>query len=191
MFVMTANGKDEDSIPEPVLSSEIVYNGKIVKLARKQIRMNNGKTTVREVIEHPGSVAIVPLLDDRRIVLIRQFRLATGSFIWEIPAGTLEKDESPEACAKRELEEETGFQCGSLDPLFNCYLAPGYSTELMHLYLARDLKKTTQHIEEDEIITIHEVSPNEALQMIGRGDIRDSKTIGAISFLLATGKLGP
>ena len=191
MFVMTANGKDEDSIPEPVLSSEIVYNGKIVNLARKQIRMNNGKTTVRDVIEHPGSVAIVPLLDDRRIVLIRQFRLATGSFIWEIPAGTLEKDESPEACAKRELEEETGFQCGSLDPLFNCYLAPGYSTELMHLYLARDLKKTTQHIEEDEIITIHEVSPNEALQMIGRGDIRDSKTIGDISFLLATGKLGP
>ena len=191
MFVMTANGKDEDSIPEPVLSSEIVYNGKIVKLARKQIRMNNGKATVREVIEHPGSVAIVPLLDDRRIVLIRQFRLATGSFIWEIPAGTLEKDESPEACAKRELEEESGFQCGSLDPLFNCYLAPGYSTELMHLYLARDLKKTTQHIEEDEIITIHEVSPNEALQMIGRGDIRDSKTIGGISFLLATGILGP
>lgn len=185
---MTLSSKDEDSTPEPVLYSEIVYNGKIVKLTRKQIRMTNGKTTVREIVEHPGSVGIVPLQNNDKVILLRQFRLATGSFIWEIPAGTLEKGELPEACAKRELEEEAGFECGSLELLFTCYLAPGYSTELMHLYLARDLKKTKQHTEEDEIITIHEASPNEVLQMIATGDVKDSKTISAISYLLSSGK---
>ncbi len=188
---MTPSGKDEDSIPEPVLSSEIVYEGRIMKLTRKQIRMINGDTTVREIVEHPGSVGIVPLHNNGRIILLRQFRLATGSFIWEIPAGTLEKGESPDACAKRELEEETGFECGSLELLFTCYLAPGYSTELMHLYLARDLEQTKQHLEEDEVISIHEATPNEVLEMIAKGDVKDSKTISAISFLLAAGKLQP
>ncbi|MDG6994499.1 MAG: NUDIX hydrolase [Nitrososphaerota archaeon] len=185
---MTVNGK-ENSIVETVLSSETVYTGHVVKLVRKQVRFPTGRTMARDIVEHPGSVGIVPLLDDGRIILIRQFRLATAGVIWEIPAGTLEDGESPEACARRELEEETGYSCGSLDLIFKCYLAPGYTTELMHMFVAKALVKTRQHTEEDEMITTHQASPVEALQMIGSGDIRDAKTISAISYLVASGKL--
>ena len=187
--LMTAKDKEDNSMAEVVLSSEVVHTGKILKLVQKQVRLHTDRRAVRDIVEHPGSVGILPLLSDGRIVLVKQFRLATEGIIWEIPAGTLEKGESPENCARRELEEETGFSCGSLDPLFRCYIAPGYSTELMHLYVARDLVKTRQHTEEDEIITIHETSPSAALQMIRNGDIIDAKTLSVISFSLASGKL--
>lgn len=185
---MKEHSEEENSKVETVLSSETIYEGNIVKLVRNQIRLSTGRTTFRDIIEHPGSVGIVPLLDDGSIILINQFRLATGRAIWEIPAGTREKGESPEACAKRELEEEIGFVSSSLEPLFKCYLAPGYTTELMHVFVAKGLVKTQQHTEEDEIITTHQFSPVEALEMVSRGEIKDAKTIGAITYLIAVEK---
>lgn len=187
---MTFDGKEGSSV-ETVLSSDTVYAGNVLKLVRKTIRLPTRRTTVRDVLEHPGSVGIVPLFDDGKIILIKQFRIATGGVIWEIPAGTLENGESPEACARRELEEETGYVCRSIESLFKCYLAPGYSTELMHFFVARDLVKTRQHTEEDEMITTHNVTPIQVLKMVETGDIRDAKTISAISYLLASNKLRP
>src|SRR6266702_8300139 len=140
---------------EQVTSSRIVYSGRILKLRQDEVRLlPTGRETSREIIEHPGSVGIVPILEEGRIVLIRQFRLAAGEIIWEIPAGTLEKGEAPEACARRELEEETGYRGEIFKPLFECYLAPGYSMELMHFFVASSLKVMKQATEEDEIISV-------------------------------------
>lgn len=176
---------------ETVLSSEVIYSGRVVKFTRKQIRLPTGKTAVREIIDHPGSVGIVPILDDesQRVVLIRQFRLAARGTIWEIPAGTMEEGESPEASARRELEEETGYRCRALDPLFECYLAPGYSAEVMHFFLAKNLVKTRTNYDEDETISVHYATLEEIFEMIERGEIRDAKTVAAISYLVARERL--
>ena len=140
-------------------------------------------------MEHPGSVAIVPSLDDGRLVLIRQFRLATRGVIWEVPAGTMERGEEPEACAKRELEEETGYRAGRVEHLFDAYLSPGYSMELMHFFLATSLEKREQRTEEDEIIRVEPIEPEKVIRMILSNEIRDAKSIAAIAYLQAAGRL--
>jgi ADP-ribose pyrophosphatase len=175
-----------EGITEQITSSQLIYSGRTLKLRRDEVRLPTGRTTSREIIEHPGSVGIVPILGDGRIVLIRQFRLAAGEVIWEIPAGTLEKGEAPEACARRELEEETGYKVEVLKPLFECYLAPGYSMELMHFFVASSLKMAKQAMEEDEIISIQPLEPERIISMIGTREIKDVKTVSAISYLYAT-----
>lgn len=177
-----------DGFAERVLSSKILYQGRAVRLRFDQVRLPNGRETSREIIEHHGSVGILPLLPRNRVLLIRQYRHAVGQTIWEIPAGTIEEGETPKECAERELEEETGYRAGSLRPFFDCYLAPGYSMELMHLFLARDLKETERRPEEDEIISVEHVTKERALHMIELGQIRDAKTICALSYLRALGR---
>lgn len=174
-----------DSFTEKVLSSKILYGGRAVRLRLDQVRLPNGRETSREIIEHPGSVGILPLLPRNRVLLIRQYRHAVRQTIWEIPAGTIEAGETPEECARRELEEETGYRAESLKPFFDCYVAPGYSMELMHLFLARDLKETERRPEEDEIISVEHVTEKRAFRMIELGQIRDAKTICALSYLRA------
>jgi ADP-ribose pyrophosphatase len=170
---------------EQVLSSNVVYRGRAVRLRLDRVRLPTGRETSREIIEHPGSVGIVPLLSGDRVLLIRQYRHAAGETIWEIPAGTMERGETPRECAGRELEEETGHRAESLTPFFDCYLAPGYSMELMHVFLARRLTPTEQRTEEDEIISVKPVTSEIAFHMIKSGEIRDAKTICALSYLRA------
>ncbi len=177
-----------DDEVERVISSELVYRGRAVTLRRDSIELSTGRRTSREIIEHPGSVAIVPFLEGR-ILLIKQFRLATRGVIWEVPAGTLERGEEPEACARRELEEETGYRAGEMEHLFEAYLAPGYSTELMHFFLATSLEKSEQRTEEDEIIRVEPIEPGEVTRMILSNEIRDAKSIAAIAYLQAAGRL--
>ncbi|MGH9918440.1 MAG: NUDIX domain-containing protein [Nitrososphaerales archaeon] len=141
-------------LEEKVLSSALVYMGRAVTIRKVAVEMPTGRRGSRVIIEHPGSVAVVPLLDDGGLVLIRQFRLAAGSVIWEIPAGHIERGEEPEACARRELEEETGYRAGKMESLFEAYLSPGSSTELMRFFLATHLKKGEQRTEEDEMISV-------------------------------------
>jgi len=172
---------------EKVLSSSIPYSGRAVKLRLDRVRLPSGRETSREIIEHPGSVGILPLLTGNRVLLIRQYRHAVGGTIWEIPAGTMEPGETPMECAGRELEEETGYRAKSLKPFFECYAAPGYSMELMHVFLARGLKPTEQRPEEDEIISVAPVGNDRAFRMIRSGQIRDAKTICALAYLKATG----
>ena len=171
---------------ETVLSSSIQYSGRAVRLRVDRVRLPSGRETSREIIEHPGSVGILPLLSEGRVLLIRQYRHAVGETIWEIPAGTMEPGETPMECAGRELEEETGYRARSLKPLFECYTSPGYSMELMHLFLARGLKPTERRPEDDEIISVEPMEKGRAFRMIRSGEIRDAKTIGALAYLRAS-----
>jgi ADP-ribose pyrophosphatase len=179
---------DSDSFREMVLSSRAVYKGRAVKLRVDKVRLPNGRETSRDVIEHPGSVAVLPFLTRNRILLIRQYRHAVGKTIWEIPAGTMEPEETPKECALRELEEETGFRAGSLKPLFELCPTPGYSAELMHVFQARGLRETKRGLEEDEIISVKPFLISQALKMIRMGGIMDGKTIAALLYLQAFGR---
>ena len=153
------------------------YEGRILNLRVDQVEFPDGKSTIREIVEHRGAAAIVPVLEGNRVVLVRQFRYAAGSDLLEIPAGTLEIDEAPEDCAKRELEEETGYTCCEIRKILECYIAPGYSTEKIHFYLARGLEPSMMRPEFDEHIRI-EITPfSQAFEKIRSGDIHDAKTI--------------
>jgi len=176
-------GSDSDSFREEVLSSKVVYNGRAVRLRVDRVKLPSGRETSRDVVEHPGSVAVLPMLMNNCVLLIRQYRHAVGKVIWEIPAGTMESGETPERCARRELEEETGYRAGSCELLFDLYPTPGYSAEQMHVFLARGLKATEGELDEDEIISVKPVMIGRALQMIRRGQIDDGKTIAALSYL--------
>jgi len=171
---------------EKVLSSSTLYSGRAVRLRVDRVRLPNGRETSREIIEHPGSVGILPLLTGNRVLLIRQYRHAVGQTIWEIPAGTMEPGETPIECARRELEEETGYRARSLKPFFDCYAAPGYSMELMRVFLARGLRPTEQRPEEDEIISVDPLTSERAFGMIRSGRIRDAKTICALAYFRAS-----
>jgi ADP-ribose pyrophosphatase len=173
---------------EKVLSSKVIYRGRAISLRRDEVVLATGGTSSREIVEHPGAVAIVPVLEDGRVVLIRQFRLAAGGVIWEIPAGTLEAGERPEECARRELEEETGYAPKSLEYLFQALPTPGYSTEVTHFFLAKSLEKRKQRTEEDEFIRVRLVAWKRALRMVLSNEIKDEKTIAAVAYLVAAGK---
>jgi ADP-ribose pyrophosphatase len=172
---------------EKTLHSRRIYDGKVINLRVDTVKLPNGRVTIREVVEHPGAVAIVPFLKPDVILMIRQYRYPTGEVLVEIPAGTLKKDEKPEDCAIRELIEETGYKPGEIRKMLDCYLAPGYSSELIHLYEAKKLVKVKKKPELDERIQVIQVKLKETLKMIEMSEIRDAKTICGI--LLALGNL--
>lgn len=172
---------------EELLKSEKVFDGRLIALRKDTVRLPNGRESTREVVVHPGAVAIVPMLDDRKVVLVSQYRHAVGKTLMEIPAGTLHPDEKPEDCALRELREETGYIAGRLEKLLSLYLAPGYSTELIHLFLAEDLRPAKSETDEDEFIELVVVPLDEAVVKILEGEIQDAKTVAAL--LLVWNKL--
>ncbi len=167
-------------VQEKVIHSERVFTGRVVNLRVDTVRLPNGRTSQREIVEHRGAVAIVPLLDDETVLMIRQFRLAVNEVLLEVPAGTLEPDEPPEVCAARELEEEAGYRANTLRKLFSQYLAPGYSQEILHVFLAQHLEKTAQRTEEDENVEVVSMPLHRAVEMVLSGEIRDAKTIAAL-----------
>ena len=160
------------------IKSETVLEGRVFKV-RRDLLESRGKRFVREVVVHPGAVAVIPVDEDGMLYLVRQYRHAVGGELVEVIAGTLE-DESPAECAARELEEEAGLQASELVKLAEFYLAPGYSTELMHLFLARGLRRTSQQTEVDEEIKLFKTSLDKAVDMVLNGVIRDAKTIASI-----------
>lgn len=170
---------------EKTLKTEVIYKGKKVLFRRDEVELESGRRTQREFVIHPGSAAIIPMLPDRRIILIKQYRYAVKNTLYEIPAGTMEAGETPEQCAHRELKEETGYTANSLEKLIQFYPSPGISNELMHLFLAKDLKKINVGAGfpcpiSDETLEVIEVSLNDALAMINNGKIIDAKTICGI-----------
>ncbi len=132
------------------------------------------------MLRHPGAAAVVPFLDDDRILLLRQYRYAAGGTIWEIPAGKLDPGEDPESCAARELEEETGYRAGRIEKTGVILSSPGFTDERIHLFCAYDLKGGRLQHEKGEQIEIHEIRFSEALAMIERGDLTDAKSIVAL-----------
>lgn len=172
------------NLKEELIESRTLYRGRIVTLRIDTVRLPNGHIARREVVEHHGAVAIVPLIDSETVLLIRQYRQAVGEVLLEIPAGTLEPGESPDACAQRELEEETGYQAQQMRRLFSQYLAPGYSQEVLHVYLAESLQPTRQRLDEDELNELVPTPLNQVTEMILQGVIKDSKTIAGLLMTL-------
>src|SRR5437867_5841802 len=144
-----------DGLSSPGAKRTILHRGRKFDLEMVELPGPGGRTLKREVVRHPGAVVILPILDPGRLVLIRNQRPALGKEIWELPAGTLDPGEAPEACAKRELIEETGYKAASLTPLGRFYTSPGFSDELMFAYAAAGLTHVGQALEEDEHLTVH------------------------------------
>jgi len=165
---------------ERSISTTRIYDGRAVKLRVDRVILEDGQPATREVVEHRGAAAIVPLLTDNQVVLVRQYRYPIGLELLEIPAGTLEINEAPYQCAMRELTEETGFACKELTKIFESYIAPGYSTEKIHFYLAKELTRSNAHPDEDERIKVEIIPLSAVLEKIRKGEICDAKTICAI-----------
>ena len=172
--------KNED-FSEETIKTETIYSGKLLNVVKDTVRLPTGRLTVREVVRHRGVVAIIPLLGEK-IVMVRQFRQACGKPLIELPAGTMRLGENPKDCAYRELIEETGYVSRQLKRLLQCYVAPGYSSELVHIFLVTDLSKAVQDLEDDEFIRVVKLDLVTALRMIERNEIEDAKTIAGILF---------
>ncbi len=166
-----------------ILRSETKYRGKVFDLIVDEIEYPSGNRSVREVAAHPGGAVILPLLPGNQIILVRQFRYPLRQFILELPAGKLNPGEDPEACAHRELGEETGYTAGQMQLLTSIYTTPGFCNERLHIFLATDLKKSErgQQLEEGEAsLTLEIVSLERAIRMVEHQEITDGKTICGI-----------
>jgi ADP-ribose pyrophosphatase len=168
---------------EVTLKTRSVYRGRLLKVRVDTVKLPNGRKTTREIVEHPGAVAIIPLLENGKLLLVKQYRNAARRRLIEIPAGTLEVGEAPLPCARRELIEETGYAARRFTKLFSCYLAPGYSTEKIHFFLASKLVPTEAKQADDEAIIVQPMGLHEALKAIEQGKIQDAKTISALYYL--------
>jgi ADP-ribose pyrophosphatase len=163
-----------------LLKSEIVYPGHAFTIRRDTLRLPDGREARFDIVEHVGSVIILPLDTNGQMLFVRQYRHAAGLDLLELPAGTLDEGETPLECASREIREETGMAAGNLEPLGGFYLAPGYSTEYMYVYLATDLRYNPLEADADEFLSVERVPLAEALAMFERGDIQDAKSLAAI-----------
>jgi ADP-ribose pyrophosphatase len=164
-----------------LVEKQLLYNGKKVRLELHHIEEEETETRhVREIVVHPGAVVIIPFVTADEILLIRTYRYAAGQYLMELPAGTLEKNEDPINCAGRELAEETGYTAGRLKSIGNFFTSPGILTEKMYAYAAYDLVKGEQNLDEGEDIEVEQVTLDEAIGMIGDGQIHDGKTIAAL-----------
>ena len=157
-----------------------IFKGKIVHLTTEKIRLPNGHEMELEVVRHPGASAVVPLTDAGEVILIRQYRHAVGGFIYEVPAGKLDHGEPPEECAARELTEEAGVVAGTMSRLGSIVTTPGFTDEVIHLYLAEKLSPAATAHEADEVITLLRRPLSDCLDMIAAGEITDAKSICAL-----------
>ena len=166
-----------------VLECRQIYDGKVVKLGVEEVRLPNGKTTELEIIRHQGAAAVVPIDEDGKVYLVRQYRHAVGEWLLEVPAGKLEPGESPEECIGREIEEETGMKAGRLVPLGPIWTTPGFTDEKIWLFVATGLTPGRQTLEDDEPLEVEAIPLSEAIALVDVGRINDSKSV--ISLLKA------
>lgn len=163
--------------PERVLASRRLYEGRVVSLRVDTVELPGGREATREVVEHGDVVAVVPLLEGEDVLLVRQYRLAAGQALLEVPAGGVDEGETAEEAARRELEEECGQRAGRLERLGGFYVSPGYCSEYVHMFLATRLEPTQARPEADEQISVVRLSLAEALGLVRGGEIRDGKSI--------------
>jgi ADP-ribose pyrophosphatase len=165
------------------MSERRVQRGAQFELITDRVALPNGRSVLLDLLKHPGAAAVVPLLDDERVLLIRQYRFATGGYLLEVPAGKLDAGEAPESCAARELEEETGYRAERVEKLGAMWPSPGFTDEMIHLFVASGLRPATQRLEADEIIELVPMPFDEAIRRVHAGEIQDAKT--AMALLLA------
>ncbi|MDQ0418131.1 ADP-ribose pyrophosphatase [Croceifilum oryzae] len=170
------------NLEEKTISTQSIFKGRVISLQVDEVELPNGNTSNREIVKHPGAVAVVAITPEDRIILVRQFRKPLEKTIYEIPAGKRESGEDPQVCAERELEEETGYRAEKWDHLVSFYTSPGFADEYLHLYQADELSKGQVNLDEDEFVELVEWTLPECLQAISRGDICDAKTVAAILF---------
>ena len=163
-----------------LLERRTAYSGRVLDVGIDRLRLPGGATAELEIIRHSGASVVVPVTADGEVLLVRQYRYATGSWLLEAPAGKLAPGEAPEACAGRELEEETGWRAGRLEPLGAVWSSPGFTDELLHLFLARELEPGTQALEKDELLSVERRPMDEAFAMARDGRISDAKTVCAL-----------
>lgn len=163
-----------------VVKSREIYKGKVISLVKESVLMPNGKVADREIIEHNGAAAMIPVDSDGKIIFVRQYRQSAMAEVLEIPAGTIEKGEEPLDCAVREIEEETSFKAGKITFLTKFYSAIGFCREIIYLYICEDLIQGSFNLDPDEFIKVEKYSLDEAVSMVLNGEICDSKTIIAV-----------
>ena len=163
-------------LDETTVKETYVFNGRIINVRVDDILLPNGKPANREIVEHNGGVTVVALTDENEVLMVRQFRYPYKKVLLEIPAGKLEKGEDPREAGIRELKEETGATAESFEFLGEIYPTPGYTEEIIRLYLAKNLSFSEQKLDEDEFLTVEKIPLNEAVKMIQQGEIPDGKT---------------
>lgn len=171
----------DTSSPDVLVRADLVHQGRLLTLRVDTVRLPSGREAGREVVVHPGAIALVPLLPDGRVILVRQWRHAVGRMLLEVPAGTREPNEPPDVTAARELAEETGYTARRIIPLGAFFTAPGFCTEEIHCYLALGLREGAANPEDDEGITLEYLPLADAPAAIARGDLHDAKSIAALA----------
>ncbi len=166
--------------PEVGLSKETVYDGKLFKVVKEKVRLPDGNERPREIVQHPGAVALVVVDGDERLLLVRQYRRAADGVLLEIPAGTREPGEDAEACARREVQEETGYKAESVVRLGGFYSAPGFCTEYLDCFLMTGLAESRLQSDDDENLELERLTAAQAVEAIKRGEVRDAKSICGI-----------
>ena len=164
---------------EKTVKKNCIYEGKIIKVRRDEAELPDGKPCVREMVEHSGGASVL-YVENGKVLLVRQFRYAYGESIYEIPAGKLEIGEDPMLAAARELEEEAGVKAGRLELIFTLYPTPGYTNEKIYIYQAFDCEKVNAHLDEGELLDVEYIPLEKAKEMLGKGEIKDGKTIIAL-----------
>lgn len=181
--MITDVGSGEPGAPEHLretqTSRRTIYTGRLLTFYEDDVRLADGTRAQREVVAHPGAVAIVAIDDDNRVVLVRQWRHAVGRALWELPAGTRDRDEAPARTAERELAEETGLRAARIVPLATAPLTPGYSTEVMHFFLATGLTEGPTDRDADERMDVGRFDRDQILALVRDGEV-DVKTIGGL-----------
>ena len=162
------------------MSERVLHEGPVGRWVAEDVQLPNGHTVSLHTLHHPGAAAVVAFLDRERILLLRQYRHATGGTLWEVPAGKLEPGEAPERCALRELEEETGYRAGRIERCGEIVTSPGFTDERIHLFCAYDLEPGRSGHEAGEVIEVHAVALADALAMVDAGELFDAKSIAAL-----------
>lgn len=173
------------NLTERTIGTEPIFEGRVITVRVDEVVLPNGETSKREIVKHPGAVAVIATTDEGKIVLVEQYRKAMEKALVEIPAGKLEEGEQPETTAIRELEEETGYVCEKMELITSFYTSPGFADEIVYLYEATGLKKKENKadLDEDEFVELMEVTLEEAMKLIKEQRIHDAKTMFAVQYL--------
>ncbi|MBN1620990.1 MAG: NUDIX hydrolase [Endomicrobiales bacterium] len=177
------------NLKEKLFKRRRIYNGKVINFSADMVLLPNGKKGFREYTEHPGAVAVLPFVDKKHIILVQQYRYPVGKITYELPAGKLDKKESPAACVRRELAEETGYYAKTVKRLFSFWPTPAFSDEVIHIYSAKNLVETKHSPDEDEFIKSEVIPLTSVKKFIEKGRIRDAKTVIAVLFWLKNNKI--